>query len=382
MLTVFDLSRGPMVLDVPPAAATTVLFGSAIDSWEVPLADVGPTGEDAGAGGRYLFLPPDHAGAPPDGFLVVPCPTRYVHVALRPIARGAGTLADAVAYSRRLRAYPLAQATAPPPGRYVDAFLRAWKTLPVYDLDYLRLLAAVVAEEPAQAKDAVMLGLLASLGIEKGKAFAPDGARAALLAAAVREGAARMDAYFRTRAFVPHWPDRRWLATAPGDTHGYSFYGDGRLDYDRRAGAFAYWATWAPKRLADPHQLPASSYLKCFADAAGEPFRGDRLYRLRVPADIPARDFWSVVAYEVGTNAFIPNPEDRVAVSSYDRGALAANADGSVDVYVGPAAPAGLAANWIPTAGKDFWLISRFYGPQPPLFDRTWTLDDVVPVDG
>ena len=51
-----------------------------------------------------------------------------------------------------------------------------------------------------------------------------------------------------------------------------------------------------------------------------------------------------------------------------------------MDVYVGPAAPAGLAANWIPTAGKAFWLICRFYGPQPPLFDKTWTLDDVVKV--
>ncbi len=51
-----------------------------------------------------------------------------------------------------------------------------------------------------------------------------------------------------------------------------------------------------------------------------------------------------------------------------------------MDVYVGPAAPVSLAANWIPTAGKAFWLISRFYGPQPPLFDKTWTLDDVVPL--
>ena len=95
---------------------------------------------------------------------------------------------------------------------------------------------------------------------------------------------------------------------------------------------------------------------------------------------MPARDFWSVVAYELATNAFIHNPQNRVAVSSYDRGALTANADGSVDVYVGPAAPAGQEANWIPTAGKDFWLIFRFYGPQAALFDKTWTLDDVVPV--
>ena len=114
VLTFFDLRRGPMVLDVPPASDKTVLFGSAIDSWEVPLVDIGGTGEDAGKGGKYLFLPPDHSGKAPEGYLVVPSPTVYVHIALRPIAVGTGTLADAVAYSQRLKAYPLADAAKPP----------------------------------------------------------------------------------------------------------------------------------------------------------------------------------------------------------------------------------------------------------------------------
>ena len=85
VFTVFDLRRGPMVLDVPPASDKTVFFGSAIDSWEVPLADIGGTGDDAGKGGKYLFLPPGYSGKPPDGYLVVPSPTVFVHIALRPI---------------------------------------------------------------------------------------------------------------------------------------------------------------------------------------------------------------------------------------------------------------------------------------------------------
>jgi hypothetical protein len=66
-----------------------------------------------------------------------------------------------------------------------------------------------------------------------------------------------------------------------------------------------------------------------------------------------------------------------VGVSSYDRDKLTVNQDGSVDVYLGPQAPQGLEDNWIPTAGKDFWLICRFYGPQMPLFDKSWTFNDV-----
>jgi hypothetical protein len=381
VLTFFDLRPGPMVLEVPPASDKVALFGSGIDSWEVPLADVGPTGEDEGKGGRYVFLPPDFEGEQPDGFIVVPSPTYFVHFALRPITIGAGTLEDAVAYSQRLKAYPLTEADDPPATRYVDAFPRAWKTLPVFDLDFLRLLAEVVETEPAQERDAVMLAMLASIGIEKGKPFEPDAERAELLSGAVRDAEAIMNDYFVHHALAPQWPDRQWLATQPGKYHGFTFYGDGKLEYDHRAGAFAFWATWAPKRPpGDPKKLPASYYLKNFADASGELFHGDRSYRLRVPSDTPAKDFWSVIAYEVGTNAFIHNPDDKVGVSSYDKERLTVNEDGSVDVCIGPEAPAGMEANWIPTAGRDFWLVFRFYGPQKQVFDGSWRLNDVEPV--
>ena len=378
VLTVFDLRQGPMVLDVPPASDKTVFFGSAIDSWEVPLADIGGTGDDAGKGGKYLFLPPGLRRQAARWLLVVPSPTVFVHIALRPITVGKGTLADAVAYSQRLKAYPLADAAKPT--RYIDGYPKVWKTLPTFDVSYFQLLADAIAVEPPQAKDAAMLAMLASIGIEKGKPFQPDATRAKLLTAAAREAEATMNDRFMNHVFEPFWPGRQWQATKPENNFGYSYYGNGVLDYDRRAAAFAFWATWAPKRLGDPKKLPASYYLKNFRDSSGALFRGNQHYRLRVPADTPAHDFWSIIAYEVGTNGFIHNPENRVGVSSYDKQQMAVNPDGSVDVYVGPTAPDGLTNNWIPTAGKDFWLIARFYGPDKVLFDKTWVMPDVEKV--
>jgi hypothetical protein len=378
VFVVFDLRDGPMVLDVPPASDTVALFGSGIDSWEVPLVDVGPTGDDAGKGGRYLFLPPGHQEAAPDGFFAVPSPTWFVHFALRPITIGDGTLDDAVAYSQRLRAYRLADADDPPATRYVDAFPLEWHTLPPFDLGFLRLLADVVDIEPAQPHDAVMLTMLASIGIEKGTPFAPDPERAKVLTKAVGEAAGYMNDYFVNHTLKPHWPDRQWLATQPGKYHGFTFLGDGKLEYDHRAGGFTYWATWAPKRSpTDPHELPASDYLKNFRDADGALFRGDGLYRITMPADVPTRDFWSIIAYEVGTNAFIHNPIDRVGLSSYDKDALRVGDDGSVDVYLGPDAPTEFESNWIPSAGRDFWLVARFYGPERAILDGSWKLNDV-----
>ena len=57
------------------------------------------------------------------------------------------------------------------------------------------------------------------------------------------------------------------------------------------------------------------------------------------------------------------------------------NADGSVDVYFGPVAPAGRESNWVPTGAKDrFEIFFRLYGPQKPLIDKTWKLPDAQEV--
>jgi hypothetical protein len=57
------------------------------------------------------------------------------------------------------------------------------------------------------------------------------------------------------------------------------------------------------------------------------------------------------------------------------------NADGSVDVYFGPTAPKGKEANWVPTdPSRRFEVLARFYGPQKPLFDKSWRLPDIEKV--
>src|SRR5271156_2799765 len=47
---------GPVVVEVPPVG-DAALSGTLLDAWQVPLVDVGNTGEDLGNGGKYLLLP-------------------------------------------------------------------------------------------------------------------------------------------------------------------------------------------------------------------------------------------------------------------------------------------------------------------------------------
>jgi len=208
VVSVLDLRNGPIVLELPPATGKVALFGSAIDSFEVPLVDVGPAGDDQGKGGRYLFLPPGHSAAVPDSDFVVLSTTYFVHVALRPIVGIGGTLDDAVAYARTVKVYSHTQA-ASPQTRYVDAYPAPWKTLPAFDLTYFGDLAATIDVEPPQSKDAAMLGLLASLGIEKGRPFKPSRETAETLEKAAREAYAILQDRLTT-GLESYWPDRRW----------------------------------------------------------------------------------------------------------------------------------------------------------------------------
>ena len=375
VVSIVDTRGGPVVVDVPAASANVALFGSAIDSWQVPLVDFGPAGEDAGKGGKYLFLPPGHTGAPPSDYVVVPAPTYFVHIALCPILRGQGTNDDAVATSRRLKVYPLAQANNPGT-RYVDGYAKTWHTLPNYDLGYFRDLASIVNDEPAQGKDAAMLGMLASIGIEKGKLFNPTGDTARAFEQAAQDAYAMMQEYLVTpgKGFEPQWPHRQWGGPRLTESEDFTFLEQGKLLVDERAAIF-FFATFLPKKLGK-----ASAYLTAYRDDTGKLFEGAKSYRFRVPANVPVTDFWSVIAYSMKTKAFIYNPLNRVGLSSYDRDKLQMNADGSIDLYFGPKAPAGSQANWVPTQGEDFFLIFRLYGPKTAFFEKTWKLPDVEEV--
>jgi hypothetical protein len=118
-------------------------------------------------------------------------------------------------------------------------------------------------------------------------------------------------------------------------------------------------------------------YLAPIADSTGQPVEAGKTYKVRVPKDIPARQFWSLTVYERATWAFINNPLDRAGLGSFNMDQMQKNADGSVDVYVGPKAPFGLQSNWIPTLGKEPYVWLRLYGPEEAFWNKSFKMPDV-----
>jgi hypothetical protein len=83
-----------------------------------------------------------------------------------------------------------------------------------------------------------------------------------------------------------------------------------------------------------------------------------------------------VIANASLTNAFI-RESAVVGLDSYSK-TMKKNADGSVDIYFGPKAPAGQETNWIYTAPGHAWFAGfRLYDPGKPFFDKVWTLADL-----
>src|SRR5258708_7147235 len=113
-----------------------------------------------------------------------------------------------------------------------------------------------------------------------------------------------------------------------------------------------------------------------FRFVSSPPLRGENTYRLHVPANVPVSQFWSVTVYNGETAALFLNLP-RPSLDSLDQG-MRRNADGSVDIYFGPKAPAGQESNWIYTPAEKSWFPwFRFHGPEKPLFDKSWKMPDI-----
>jgi len=365
---------GPMVLEIPPADEGSIT-GTVMDVWQCALEDVGPAGVDKGQGGKYLILPPDYKHNVPAGYIPMPSDTYEGYALLRSIPKSGSEadVAKAVAYGKRIQLYPLSQASAPPATTFVDVADVLYDSTIPYDLRFFESLNRVVQTEPWLERDKAMIDQLKSVGIEKGKPFNPDPRTKELLNDAAREAREWLVARYEASLSSPYYEGGHWAR--PGSRELFEgqatfFAKPDVYPVDVRGVTFSY-AYFTPK-----HVGAGSSYLLAIADADGQLLDGDATYQLTVPADVPVKQYWSATVYDRATHAPIRNA--RWPSRSSQTPGLQKNADGSVDVYFGPNPPAGKESNWVPTSTDGgFEVLFRFYGPEKPLFEKTWRLPDI-----
>lgn len=371
-----DLRKGPVVLDVPPATDKASLFGQVADNWYITIADIGPIGVDKGKGGKILLTPPGYQEAVPAGFIEVKSPSYILDFAFRSIPSPDGTAQDAYDLGQRLQVYYLSELPSPEPTKFVDPLNMRWPTLARYDERWFEDLHEIISVEPVRERDKAMMGMLKTIGIEKGKPYNPDEGTKAIFRRAV------IDAYYymqqRYLTVEPeelYWPDRRWRNVFYADPNmGFSWDYEGMLDYDNRSIHPWFTAIYFPAKVTP---TPPTMYLATARDKDGNLFEVGKTYALTVPKDVPITKFWSLTVYDLETWAFIYSKEERPGLSSREIPDMKQNEDGSVTIYVGPEAPTGLESNWIPTAGKVPYLMFRFYGPEESFYNKSFKLADV-----
>ncbi len=405
-LAVLDLTKGPLVIEVPPQQ-----LGTVNDMWFGWIIDIGGPGPDRGEGGRYLIVPPGYDGPLPDsGFFVGHSKTTHALYAVRAFMENNDPKPAVATIKRGLKIYPytpggygtsiatalegkvrLAANPPVPPTKFVEASGKSFNTVPPNDLSYFEIVDKLVQLEPATSFDPELLGQLASIGIVKGKPFNPDARMRAILtdAAAVGNAAGRSlnwrGAEYPGWAYYPGsmWANMLWQGGFNFETPPPMVTKDGfkplpptgARTLDSRA-AFYYGYTMDSPGMIMRVPNVGSQYLMGFTDADKNAFDGGKTYRVTLPANIPAAKFWSFTVYDNQSRSMLQTPQryPRAGSQTYPSPAAAANADGSTTIYFGPSRPAAAKeGTWIQTMpGKGWFTILRLYSPEETFFTKTW----------
>ena len=241
-------------------------------------------------------------------------------------------------------------------------------------------LKTFVDYEAVSAIDPELRGVLASIGIVKGQPFDPNAKQQELLKKAV-ETAPKMILATRQLGRPDgrelYYKDRQYFNAWAGGTA--EWMQDSYLDVDQRATFFQVAYSSASAMVM--HTIGAGSkYPSTLKDATGEFLNGSNAYKLHLPPHPPAALFWAVTAYNITDGTMVEAPQLMPSINSFNK--VAANGDGSVDLWFGPSKPAnGPESNWIQTVnGRNFLVTLRLYGTGVEFFDQTWKPDDVAKV--
>ena len=367
-----DLSQtGPVMIEVPPGPTA----GGLSDFWQREFGILGEMGPDQGRGGRHLIVPPGQQAPAPDGCYVYQSTGMNVLFGFRTLDPDPR---HARAQSRAVRITPV-DGRAAPATRIVSPMGRRWSAVQPSGIDYWARLHDIYQRELVDERDRFYLAMLRQLGIEKGRPFTPGDRLTAILtqASATGELMAQANSFAKRFDGSRYWPDRQWDLVLPMTNSAQR--GDGL----RRAPR-AHLVVLRGGDVLRGDEEP---------DAGQGPGLPQRLHRLRRqlagrrrqlhPAR-SGRPAGQAVLVGHGLRRGHPLPDRQRPAARRPRlprrGPEARGADGSVDLYFGPTAPAGRESNWVQTIpGRHWFCYVRFYGPLEPYFDRSWKLGDIHP---
>jgi hypothetical protein len=374
ILSFVDLTKtGQLVIEMPAGH----IAGGLSDCWQRELVSIGEAGPDKGKGGKYILVPPGEADFKAPGYFTVSCPTMNILMGFRALDPDPEKTASLI---EGVKIYPYVSRENPPQTKVIKPGGKKYFAIQPDGIDYWVVLNAILQEEPVEERDRFFTAWLNNLGIEKGKPFNPTERQKRILIAAAERGKlmAVANSFDKRLDGVDHWPDRKWhyvmIISDPSQrSESYD-------EFFQRSSYF-YEAFGYGKSMISKTPNVGQAYLGVYSDKDDNWLEGGNNYTLRIPANPPAVNFWSITVYDDATRCLIDNPQHKADLSS--RQDLLKNSDGSVDLYFGPKAPLaiGKEKNWVQTLeGKHWFVYMRFYGPTESYFDKSWKMGDLEEV--
>lgn len=384
-----DLAKsGPLVVEAPAGVQ-----GILDDFWQRPIlgpvidghqhkGDVGMVGPDAGQGGKYVLLPPGFDGPEPSDGFVYRSRTNNVFLFWRSFFADPDDLTETVGRIEATHIYPLGNRAGAAPMLFPHASGVELDMLFPRDGSYFDMLDRFIQAEAVDPHDLDMRGFLHTIGIEKGAKFTPSTRDRELLDKAART--AFKISKITITDLLPlepggtYFPARPWLNVFAGQNTEFQASGT-FTNLEQRAGYFTSAYSDSPAMVVNLVDKGAK-YPVTMRDINGDVLDGARSYTLHLPANVPAKLFWSVAVYDPVTASGLDNGQRFPSINAMDKPAT--DPDGSHTIYFGPDKPTGAdERNWLRTVpGKGFFVIVRLYGPGTDFYDQVWTPGDLHPI--
>lgn len=349
-----DLTAGPIVLHVPAVPHHRYYSFQFLDPYTNVFHYVGTRTTGDGAG-TFVIVGPHYHGHLPKGLRVIRSPYSLAWLVARTLVFGASDLPAAHRIQNGYRVLPLADylrhglGWTPPRPRHVVT--RATNHTVPTGLAFYDQLGLALAQSPPPARDAAILRELRQVGVGPGLQPSREHLSAAVLAglrAAVADGPAHVFALRTQLATKSVVANDGWVVPQAD-------LGDYGTDYTYRAVVAIYGLA--------ANEPAEAMYVIGATDSTHALLNGAHDYVIHFPAGRlpPARYFWSLTMYDQSFY-LVANSIDRYALSSHAAG-LKYNRDGSLDIYIQHAAPAGHGSNWLPAPAGTFEVTLRMYGP-------------------
>lgn len=363
-----DVKNGPVVLEVK-----TPILGLVDNAAFKFTSRVGVTHpQDKGKGGKYFFYHSSYQGELPEGYIHVKTDGYRHWLLVRIITKPATLKADVQKLKETMKLYNYGEKEQT---EFINISSIKYNTVHAMDHTFYDEINNLIQYEPSQVFDSEWLAMAKRLGIEKGKTFNPDQRMQGILKEAAKIATAEARSYyFHPRKSVVTYDDRKWFTPL---INGHQFIDNNNqvVNADDRA-MFHFMATGITPDMVTKTVGQGSDYRLATRDANNQLLDGSKHYTVTLPANVPAKKFWSFMIYDNQTRSMLATDQAAAGIDGLNKN-VKKNKDGSITIHFAPKAPKGLEHNWVQTVpNKGFNVIFRVYGPTQTWFDKSWKPGD------